>query len=529
MKSPKSQKITRFCCASLVKQLAPLEPVVRRSLRLFSRTLLGENMRAVRLSHLGLACLAVFGLSPSSGLAQSEASELASVSSLATNSLTGLTLAECQEIAQKQNRDRRMARNNLRSAVAGGRIAESEVFAPSLEISQTFTEDNDNGQGRAEIQYLSPFGIEISPYITEFSEGSRDERWLSTAGITLKRRIFSSAERWRLRMPITTAERSLLKAQNTLQLGERQLDFGVMRAFLALQRVDTRLRVRRNRVTDAKAFLNVTEERVATGLAPRVDIVNATINLNQAEADVLDEESNLQDQTESLLNVMGYPVTREISTTPYEIGDVKVDPVNLENDSIHLLARHESLVNARLDLDFSRIEMRIQKDLLRPQLGLAFTAEHRSQGLDPTNEQLEDSDPLSIALTYSVPLDGNKQAKARLRQLELALENEQLSLIDTEKDLLVELRAAHRSLLRLETQVGLSEQRLEAERAKLQATLVRYEDGNVDNIEVTRAKQALDDAEISLINTRIELVLAQEQYRSLLPPDRPVKTTLSAP
>ena len=37
-------------------------------------------------------------------------------------------------------------------------------------------------------------------------------------------------------------------------------------------------------------------------------------------------------------------------------------------------------MNSRLDIDFSKIEIRIQKDLLRPRLDLSLTAEHRSEG-----------------------------------------------------------------------------------------------------------------------------------------------------
>ncbi|MEM7392425.1 MAG: TolC family protein, partial [Verrucomicrobiota bacterium] len=118
---------------------------------------------------------------------------------------------------------------------------------------------------------------------------------------------------------------------------------------------------------------------------------------------------------------------------------------------------------------------------------------------------------------------------ARLEQLALSLENLRSNLTDEEHRLILSLRSAHRSIGRLRTQVGLNQQRLEAERARLKASLVRYEDGDIDNLEVTRAKQTVDDAEINLINTNIDLVIAEEEYRSLLPPRENVQTKLTPP
>ena len=49
----------------------------------------------------------------------------------------------------------------------------------------------------------------------------------------------------------------------------------------------------------------------------------------------------------------------------------------------------------------------------------------------------------------------------------------------------------------------------------------KYEQGDVDNLEVTRAKQDLDAAEIRLLDARIDLRLAIAEYESILPPAAP--------
>lgn len=446
-----------------------------------------------------------------------------------SNATTRLTLAQSQDIARRQNRELRTIQNNFMSALAGRRIADSEVFAPTLDLSQRFSDSDDAGEARAEINYLAPLGIEITPFISERYNGPSDSPEFSTLGVTLNRRLFSTAERWRLRQPLTRAERALLQAQNTLQQQTREIDFNVMRTFLALQRVDNRLRVRQARVTDAMEFYNTVTNSVALGLSPSNDIVNARINLNQAEADILIEKANLQDRTEALLNLLGYDVTNRLDIVPYDVSATTSNSIDLSADTANLLKRHESLLNEHLDIDQARIDLKIQKDLLRPQFGIALSGEHRSEGLDPFNDRVDASDPYTLQLTYSTPLDGKKADKARLEQLELAMENMIAALKGSENILVIQLRSTYRTIERLKIQVDLSRQRLAAERQRLVATLVRYEDGNVDNLEVTRAKQAVDDAEINLIDTTIDLVLAEEEYHSLLPPVGVVQTRLSKP
>ncbi len=446
-------------------------------------------------------------------------------------SITNLNLSECRAIAFQKNRGLQTARNNLAVALAGGRVAEAEIFAPTLDVSQTFGEDNDVGTARAEINYLAPLGIEVSSFLSTGADSERDpeEEWHSSAGITLKRRLFSTSERWRLRMPLTQAERTMLKAGNTLRQKERDLGYTVMQSFLTVQRTERSLAVRQARVLDANDFLKITEERVRNGLSPKADIVNAEISLNSAEAEELSQETTLQSQTESLLNTLGVAVTNTLAISPLAVTNTPEQVFNLTADTKNLLAHHESLVNKRLDIALAKVNVDIQKDVLWPQIDLALKGAHRSEGSEAFNGGTESTDDVSLQLTYTTALDFKKRDRARLEQMKLGLENSEAGLVDEENALVLRLRSIHRNIERLKIQLRLNEQRLAAERQKLAATLVRYEDGGVDNLEVTRAKQTVDNAEISVINTQIDLVLAFEEYQTLLPPDEPVQTELTRP
>ena len=103
-------------------------------------------------------------------------------------------------------------------------------------------------------------------------------------------------------------------------------------------------------------------------------------------------------------------------------------------------------------------------------------------------------------------------AKARLELMVLAVE-----LAAIRSDLQRQLRRQYRVIVQFKHIVSLAGQRLESERQKLAARMQIYEKQGGDNLEVTRAKEAVDDAEVDLLDARIDLILEEAAYVALLP------------
>ena len=432
--------------------------------------------------------------------------------------LQNLQLEHCVQIGLSDNRSLARRRSARERAFYGRDIAETEVFLPELTASYTSQAgDNEVGKSTIELDYKGFGGFSVRPFVTVERDNAATDTDSTTIGITISRPVLALHEHIRRRLPITRADRDILIAENDLRLAERDLRLDIVRSYFDVQRARLRLGVRESRVADSQEFLEVTQKRVDTGFSAPVDIVNATINLNRAQADLIAEETNVENARDSLRQVLGLDLYDSLSLAPYEPVAPQFD-FDLKADSRHLLVYHETLLNQRLNIDFAQKEIVIQEDRVRPNLDLSLTAERRSNSDSFFAGRDRDNDDYRVELTYQTTLDFKKAARARLEQLQLSQEDRHSSLKDAEINLHRRLRESARRIEQLRLRIGLAETRLKSEQDKLTATLARYERGNVDNLEVTRAKQTVDDAQIALIEAQINLVLAIEGYRAVLPP-----------
>lgn len=430
-----------------------------------------------------------------------------------------LSLSAAIQLSETNNRSLARARRELERARLEERVAEAKIFVPSLTVSGDSADKNVSS--RLGVAYASKVGLELEPFIeTEFDD-TRDPTNSSGLGITVSRRVFNVSERVRLRLPITRAAKDLLVSANFLRLVQRTLRFSVFQAFYNIQRASVRMKVRENRVKDAQEFLKTIKERLKFGFAAPVEEANALINLNQAEADLDNEQTNLRNAMDSLLSILGYELESPFSITPEDVASIPDFQYDVARDMERTRVYHEELANQRAEIGFAKKEIRVQKDLLKPQVSLGLTAQHRMRDDFPFGSNDPATDPVGVELSYQTTLDGKKADKARLEQLKTEQEERHLSLKDSETELERRLRALARRMELLKNRIRLAEVRLEAQKRRLQATLRKYEQGDVDNLEVTRAKQDLDAAEIRLLDARIDLRLAIAEYESILPPAAP--------
>ncbi len=440
-----------------------------------------------------------------------------------------LTLQEAIGRAISTNRDLRTARSRLLQARLGRSIAITEVYAPNLSAQYTaVNEAGDNGSGRIALTSKA-LGFEIEPYLrlgyTPWSRsdaglGGAADGYETAAGVSISRRLFAIAEHLRQRLPLTQADLAIYAAANDLVLAGRQLEQRVTAAFFAVQSARARLAVRRNRIAEAKESLANVKDRIAHGFASPIDQLNEEINSNQADASFIDDRTAFESATEQLNDLLDRPLTTPLIIAPEPIDDRRIAAVpvrDLAADTDALLAGHESLGTAARQAELLALQLRIQRDNLWPDLKAAVNAERRADGAGPLDHRDSLGNVVSLTLTWTMPLDGWRADRARYAQIGKQIEDQELVAIGLRAGLQSRLRDAWRQVDSKRIQAALATRRLEIERLRLQATIRRYETGAVDNLEVTRAKQAVDDAEIAQLSARIDLLLGDVAYRALLP------------
>lgn len=439
-------------------------------------------------------------------------------------SLADLTRERVRSIALVNNRTFRIKQSALQRAKLGETVAYSQVYAPTLTSSYTMFDSSDTGAnnyGSGSVSLPVPaLGFTISPFLnTTYDQDGvpAREAYSTSYGITVSRKLLAIAEHRRQRLPVTAAEEAFYVAANNLVLEGKNVELSATRLFFNIQRAQARLRVRERRVEDARQFLTVVKDNVAHGFKAPVEELQASIDLNQAEADLLNEQTNVQNAKENLLKSLALPLTTTVSIAEEDVSAYTAPAADIEADVKLVIAREETLGNQTADLNLELENLRIQRDQLFPDITAAVTAERRKTGDEIFDNQVADENRLSLTLTLAMPLDFQRQARARYRQLKLEIDEKTLSLRDAEQQLEQRLRSTNRTVEQLQNTVRLAELKLKAEQGRMQVNLNRYEAGTIDNLEVSRAKQSLDNAEIDLLESRINLVTTAAEYQSILP------------
>ena len=403
----------------------------------------------------------------------------------------------------------------------GVEIAHAERYRPQLTADYTAaTEAADGGSARVAADLPVPIiGVNVTPFATSAWDDGSDV-YRSAYGVAFSRRVFALSEAVRQRLPLSQAEVDYLAAAFELLAEAKRLERDVTRNFLAVQNAQARVKVRLARVADARAFLDNVEQNVQHGFRPAADRLFAEISLNQAQADLVRELANERDAMERLLNQLGLPLASQVVLRPEDLDTLPALPGDFATDMALTLHAHEDLMVQSARQELVRERIRVATDEVAPHVTATFTAERRLEGNEAFGDNLDADNRLALRVDVSLPLDGQRVERARLSQLRRQLADQQLAYDDILARLEQDLRAAWRAWERGRTEAELAAARVVTERARLEAVLARYEAGEVDNLEVTRAKQALDDADVRLLDARINLANTVAEYRALLPAQR---------
>lgn len=440
-----------------------------------------------------------------------------------------LPIDACISWTLAHNRDLRGQINTAERARLDVTVAHSDVYTPRLTASGGRTRTSDaSGVVREDAAAAkvaldtNVLGFTVAPYVSGSwgeTEGTVDGTpYGSAAGISISRRIFALAEGTRLSQQLTTADRSYAKAVNSLTLRTRRIALDSATAFFELQRSQSRIRLRENRLKQARDFLVGVREAVAAGLKAPIEESNAAIDANQAEANLLSDQQALATARDRLLSLLDRPLGGEVVIAPSDVTGVRPQLPPLEDDVARVLAAHEDLLNLRIDQQQAADDVAIARDRLAPQVTATATA-GRTWESDKPGGTDEPADVVALQLQLDMPLDGWAGERAGLRKQLRAERDLRLRLRTTEVELERSVRELRRRIDNQVRSVDLAQQRLEAERAKFAATEASYRTGRVDNLELTRARETLDRAEVDLIESRIDLVLALAARDALLPPE----------
>jgi outer membrane protein TolC len=446
-----------------------------------------------------------------------------------------LTLDDCIRIALSKNISLRIAQGDLAKAEAtqaGSYGAYFPVFAIQGTQENTLekrpvnaadptnlTELNfDNRAIVATMQQTLPTGA-VLDFSGDISRDINSPDKFGEQPTRTRNRIYSV----QLTQPLlrnawpNAARSAITAARYDRQMQEKQLlnaklqtIFAVKSAFYEVLYQRELIRVNQAAIRRDSTLLVASESKVEAKLATRRDVLSAEIQLASDKASLIKSQSEYELALDALKEVMGLPIEMPIAVAEVELSYAPV-PLQEERLLRQALENNPSLHSAEAGIDRSRLQLKVAKNQLLPQLDLIAGY---SGSFERDTDQ--DIDLRTTGFTTTVSLSYpflDRAAVASAENAQIALSQQQDNVLNVKRQLALSVRHIVRNTHSSIEAINTLKRSIEAAEQKVEFATVMFNLGRASNLDITDAQEALLKAQTQyvreLVDYHIQLALLE--------------------
>ncbi len=434
---------------------------------------------------------------------------------------TKIDLASALAQAVRGNREYQTQRESLVQQALAFRNAQFN-FGPQLSgtMSAVFADREDSldswaGDTHLGVRQILPTGgtIALDSGLGFLRSDGGPSAWNSAAGLRLTQPLLRgmgyevSHESW------TQAEHDLVYALREFELFRQRFAIDIAREYFELVGQTQTLANQERRHDEAQFDRSKAEALYRVGRSDEQALFRARRREIETENDVIDARAGYQRALDAFRIRLGLSAATAIAVADQE---PDFELVDMDDTSAVAAAAHNrlDLRTAEERIDDAERAVRLADHGILPDLNL-----DAAYGLDGEGSALDRAAPdrwsSSIGLSMQLPLqrtlERNRAAVARI-----ALHQAVRSRVLLHDQLELEVRDQLRQLRSMEQQVILQRDQIEYERRAVAVTQIRYEAGVLDNRDLLEARQALIDAQNTLIRLKVDHFIRRlELHRAL--------------
>lgn len=289
-----------------------------------------------------------------------------------------------------------------------------------------------------------------------------------------------------------------------------QVVSNVESAYYNLAFAREQLAVRRFSLDVAQKLLDENRTRRQTGVATDLDVLQAEVGVANARRDVLLAEQTVRDREDALLALI-QPFSFNVA-----VGTIRLngDPQpQLNGDLSYKLARDNSpdFIAQQRVIEQMKIDATVAKQNRLPTLNVGGTVGYNtrddSYSTAARNVWDGNGNTWQIDATLSVPI-GMRADRARYRQALSYVSREELRLQQLDQAILVEVRAAVRSVQTSQESLRISRLATELSQRQFELEKARYDAGLSTFRRVQESQADLDNARVNELQARVNLRVA---------------------
>jgi outer membrane protein TolC len=408
----------------------------------------------------------------------------------------GLTLAQAVDQALK---------NNLQAKLAEERIAESRAqrgiglsaLLPNIAGAayQMNLTENLAAQGLSASAFHFP-GLPafIGPY------DSFDAR------IRMVQSLFNLASIRRYQ----AARYGVQLAEQQRRLAEQQVTTATTLAYIALLDAGQSVAAAEANVQLARQLLDLAANQRNAGIATGLDVARAETHLASQQVQLAEVRTNLDTARLNLLRTIGAPLYAQLS--PADAMRFEPQPPPEAGEAIR------QALGSRLELSVASEQLRIAEAERKAAIGewapsVSAFGDYGSSGLKPNEVDLPTR---SIGIRIDVPIFNGGRTRSEVQAAISQVRQAEMQLSDLRAAVEKDLRQALDNLATREEQMRAAQRNLDLAQRELALAQDRFRNGVADNIEVTTAQTALEDARQIAVSSLAQFNIARLNLFSAL-------------
>ncbi|WP_413200813.1 TolC family protein [Nostoc piscinale] len=374
-----------------------------------------------------------------------------------------LSLAQTLELARRNNRTLQVTILELERSRAALRESQASLF-PSLDINGNVT---NSGNG--------------------FSSNSSQPSTSFNGTAQLNYDLYTSGNRQAV---IKEAEEQLRIDELDVENQSREIELNVKTQYYNLQQADEQVRINQSAVANAQASLQDAQARERAGVGTRFDVLQAQVNLANAQQDLTNSLSDQQIARRQLGTLLSLPQSVDI-TAADAVALAGLWQPTLEQSIVEAFQNRPELRQQIAQRNISEQQRRQAIAQVRPQVSLVTSYNL----LDRFNDTASVTDGYSIGLQASMNLFDGGAAKARAAQAKTNIAIAETQFANQRDQIRFNVEQYYTQLRSNLDNVQTSAVGLEQAREALNIARIRYQAGVGTQTEVIEAENDLTRAE----------------------------------
>ena len=316
------------------------------------------------------------------------------------------------------------------------------------------------------------------------------------------------------RRSLTSAELRREDAARTQALSEQQVAVDVAAAYYRVVSQQALVDVARQSLLRARRLRDASEAKLDAGLVSQLDSLRSQQLVSQAEMQLFDAQSAVDDARDQLTFLLGRPTT-EPFIVEAAIAKPGTEPIDVSSATTIALANRldlKSRIASGADADN---QIRYSRNQLLPQVDVNFAFTRRETAATFRDSFGLDGYKFATFFTIAMPVDRTAQ-QVEYQAALIDRDRRRREIVTLERQIADSVKQVIRERDRLVRGLAAAENAVELSRREVDVAQLRYENGLSNNLDVVTAEAGLLQAESRRIQALADSAVASLRLRAIL-------------